>query len=152
MTHRKKNTLLFEPMLGNPSKDPPQSARYNIAVVFREIWGGPFLLGPTTMPRDARLSDRCTLNPFFPSVAFSQPSSQHLLSERLTSLGIMGEARVPPLNPSETIVLWEHYRLMLERWAWMGYVPHTYDSWVVTLSSSHNAYCRLSLNHPILFY
>ena len=30
---------------------------------------------------------------------------QHLLSERLTSLGIMGAPRVPPLNPSETIVL-----------------------------------------------
>ena len=27
------------------------------------------------------------------------------------SLGIMGEPRVPPLNPSETIVLSEHYRL-----------------------------------------
>ena len=27
------------------------------------------------------------------------------------SLGIMGEPRVPPLNPSESIVLWEHYRL-----------------------------------------
>ena len=36
---------------------------------------------------------------------------QHLLSERLTSPGIMGEPRVPPLNPSETIVLSEHYRL-----------------------------------------
>ena len=29
----------------------------------------------------------------------------HLLSERLTSLGIMGAPRVPPLNFSETIVL-----------------------------------------------
>ena len=47
------------------------------------------------------------LNPFLPTVAFSQ----HLLSERLTSLCIMGEPRVPPLNPSETIVLSEHYRL-----------------------------------------
>ena len=27
------------------------------------------------------------------------------------SLGIMGSPRVPPLNPSETIVLSEHYRL-----------------------------------------
>ena len=33
------------------------------------------------------------------------PPFPHLLSERLTSLGIMGEPRVPPLNPSETIVL-----------------------------------------------
>ena len=33
------------------------------------------------------------------------PPFQHLLSERLTSLGIMGEPQVPPLNPSETIVL-----------------------------------------------
>ena len=30
---------------------------------------------------------------------------QHLMSERLRSLGIMGEPRVPLLNPSETIVL-----------------------------------------------
>ena len=27
------------------------------------------------------------------------------------SLGIMGEPRVSPLNPSEMIVFWEHYRL-----------------------------------------
>ena len=33
------------------------------------------------------------------------PPFQHLLSERLTSFGIMGEPWVPPLNPSETIVL-----------------------------------------------
>ena len=39
------------------------------------------------------------------------PPFQHLLSERLTSVGIMGAPRVPPLNPSETIVFWEHYRL-----------------------------------------
>ena len=39
------------------------------------------------------------------------PPFQHLLSERLMSLGIMGARRVPPLNPSETIVLSEHYRL-----------------------------------------
>ena len=39
------------------------------------------------------------------------PPFQHLLSERLTSLGIRGEPRVPPLDPSETIVLSEHYRL-----------------------------------------
>ena len=35
----------------------------------------------------------------------SCPPFQHLLSERLKSLGLMGEPRVPPLNPSETIVL-----------------------------------------------
>ena len=50
-------------------------------------------------------SDWNCFNPFLPTVAFSQ----HMLSERLTSLGIMGEPRVPPLNPSETIVLSEHY-------------------------------------------
>ena len=33
----------------------------------------------------------------------SCPPFQHLLSERLTSLGIMGASRVPPLNPAETI-------------------------------------------------
>ena len=39
------------------------------------------------------------------------PPFQHLLSQRLTSLSIIGAPRVPPLNPSETIVLSEHYRL-----------------------------------------
>ena len=38
------------------------------------------------------------------------PAYQHLLSERLTSLGI---PCIPPLNPSETIVLSEHYRQSL---------------------------------------
>ena len=33
------------------------------------------------------------------------PPFQHLLSGRLTFLGIMGTPRVSPLNPSETIVL-----------------------------------------------
>ena len=33
------------------------------------------------------------------------PPFQHLLSEKLTSLGIMGEPRVPPLNPEQIIVL-----------------------------------------------
>ena len=32
-------------------------------------------------------------------------------TERLTSVGIMGEPRVPPFNFSETIVLSEYYRL-----------------------------------------
>ena len=41
----------------------------------------------------------------------SCPPFQHLLSERLTSLGIMGAPRVPPLNTSESIVLSKHYRL-----------------------------------------
>ena len=45
------------------------------------------------------------------SLTHSCPPFQHLLSERLTSLGIMAEPRVPPLNPPETIVLLEHYRL-----------------------------------------
>ena len=38
-------------------------------------------------------------------MAIFAPPFQHLLSERLTSLGIMGAPRVPPLNPWETIVL-----------------------------------------------
>ena len=44
------------------------------------------------------------------------PPFQHLLSERLTSLGIMGEPRVPPLNYSETIVLWEHLKPLWEHY------------------------------------
>ena len=44
------------------------------------------------------------LNPFFPTVP--------TFAVRETAfLGIMGEPWVPPLNPSETIVLSEHYRL-----------------------------------------
>ena len=43
-------------------------------------------------------------NPFFPTV-------QTCAVRETASLGIMGEPRVPPLNPSETIVLSEHYRL-----------------------------------------
>ena len=48
---------------------------------------------------------------FLRFIMTDRPPFQHSLSERLTSLGIMGEPRVPPLNPSETIVLSEHYRL-----------------------------------------
>ena len=44
------------------------------------------------------------LNPFIPTVP--------TCAVRETAcLGIMGEPRVPPLNPSESIVLSEHYRL-----------------------------------------
>ena len=44
------------------------------------------------------------INPFVPTV----PT---FAVRETASLGIMGEPRVPPLNPSKTIVLWEHYRL-----------------------------------------
>ena len=44
------------------------------------------------------------INPFFPTVPTFDVGET-------ASLGIMGEPRVPPLNPSETIVLSEHYRL-----------------------------------------
>ena len=43
-------------------------------------------------------------NPFMPTVP-------PFAVRETASLGIMGEPRVPPLNPSETIVLSEHYRL-----------------------------------------
>ena len=43
-------------------------------------------------------------NPFMPTV----PT---FAVRETASLGIMGAPRVPPLNPSETIVLSEHYRL-----------------------------------------
>ena len=42
---------------------------------------------------------------------FCPPFSNICCPERLTSLGIMGVPRVPPLNRSETIVLSAHYRL-----------------------------------------
>ena len=44
------------------------------------------------------------INPFFPTV----PT---FAVRETASLGIMGVPRVPPLNPSEMIVLSEHYRL-----------------------------------------
>ena len=44
------------------------------------------------------------VNPFFPTVPTCAV-------RETASLGIMGEPQVPPLNPSETIVLSEHYRL-----------------------------------------
>ena len=44
------------------------------------------------------------VNPFMPTVAT-------FAVRETASLGIMGEPRVPPLNPSETIVLSEHYRV-----------------------------------------
>ena len=46
----------------------------------------------------------------FPSIYF--PSIYSTFAVRETaSLGIMGAPRVPPLNPTESIVLSEHYRL-----------------------------------------
>ena len=50
---------------------------------------------------------RCVRNKycFCSCLTHSCPPFQHLLSERLTSLGIMEAPRVPPLNPAETIVL-----------------------------------------------
>ena len=44
------------------------------------------------------------VNPFFPTVPTCAV-------RETASLGIMGEPRVPPLNPSESIVLSKHYRL-----------------------------------------
>ena len=44
------------------------------------------------------------INPFMPTVAFN------ICCPIDCVLGIMGEPRVPPLNPSELIVLSEHYR------------------------------------------
>ena len=44
------------------------------------------------------------VNPFVPTV----PT---FAVRETASLGIMGAPRVPPLNPSELIVLSEHYRL-----------------------------------------
>ena len=72
----------------------------------------------TFLPRDARFSDsECDIftvgsdgdpgpshfNPFMPTV----PT---FAVRETASLGIMGAPRVPPLNPSESIVLSEHYR------------------------------------------
>ena len=45
-----------------------------------------------------------TFNPFVPTV----PT---FAVRETASLGIMGAPRVPPLNPEESIVLSEHYRL-----------------------------------------
>ena len=51
-----------------------------------------------------RLQRSLEINPFFPTV----PT---FAVRETASLGMMGAPRVPPLNPSETIVLSEHYRL-----------------------------------------
>ena len=40
-----------------------------------------------------------------------RPVRSTFVVRETASLGIMGEPRVPPLNPSESIVLSEHYRL-----------------------------------------
>ena len=45
-----------------------------------------------------------SVNPFVPTV----PT---FTVRETASVGIMGAPRVPPLNPSETIVFWEDYRL-----------------------------------------
>ena len=45
-----------------------------------------------------------SFNPFVPTVPTCAV-------RETASLGIMGEPRVPPSNPSESIVLSEHYRL-----------------------------------------
>ena len=45
------------------------------------------------------------MKPRYLYLTHSCPPFQHLLSEGLTSLGIIGAPRVPPLNPSESIVL-----------------------------------------------
>ena len=68
---------------------------------------------------------RAKLRPSLAQLTHFCPPFQHLLSERLTSLGIMGEPRVPPLNPSETFPHYAERRQflgqqMLERWAKMG--------------------------------
>ena len=39
------------------------------------------------------------------------------------SLGIMGAPRVPPLNPSESIVLSEHYRLYITPYLYFFMIP-----------------------------
>ena len=46
-----------------------------------------------------------------PLIHLCPPLRSTFAVRETASLGIMGEPRVPPLNPSETIVLWEHYRL-----------------------------------------
>ena len=52
----------------------------------------------------ASIHAQCSYAPFVPTV----PT---FAVRETVSLGIMGAPRVPPLNPSESIVLSEHYRL-----------------------------------------
>ena len=58
---------------------------------------------PASQPGAASIA-RPNADPFFPTV----PT---FAVRETASLGIMGAPRVPPLDPSETIVLSEHYRL-----------------------------------------
>ena len=52
----------------------------------------------------------CIITHFYPPLRFCNQVPTCAIRET-ASLGIMGEPRVPPLNPSETIVFSEHYRL-----------------------------------------
>ena len=65
-------------------QNPVRDVRDDLLVLLSEV--------VHTLPQ--RIACRCVFATKF----------QHLLSERLTSLGKMGAPPVPPLNPSETIV------------------------------------------------
>ena len=88
----------------------PNISRKNInLLIFVELglfYGVTFL---PSLPNSSRKVRYCLT--IFSHCSVFETKFQHLLSERLTSLGIMGEPRVPPLNPSDMIVLSEHYRL-----------------------------------------
>ena len=68
-----------------------RSCSWNCLLTHQMVAMGPDILG-------------CSLNPFFPTVPTCAV-------RETASLGIMRAPRAPPLNPSETIVFWEHYRL-----------------------------------------
>ena len=67
--------------------------------------------------RGAQLSDPLKLLEYHCSMTPSSlthlcpPLRSTFAVQEIASLGTMGEPWVPPLNPSETIVLSEHYRL-----------------------------------------
>ena len=58
----------------------------------------------------AREEKKSLLTHFYPPLRFRNQVPTFAVRET-AYLGIMGEPRVPPLNPSDSIVLWEHYRL-----------------------------------------
>ena len=71
----------------------------------------------------------------------------------------MGAPRVPPLNPSETIVLSEHYRLKIkfskilldgphtsDQWNILSHVKYTGDKTIVCSSKNNENHNKLSRN------
>ena len=85
-------------------------SRYTEAFSLRELTHAWFFL---RMTRYLYISVNCLMLGYFLWMTLylwlSLPVRSTFAVRETASLGIMGEPRVPPLNPSESIVLSEHY-------------------------------------------